>query len=194
TAYSFGDDADELEDYAWYADNSDGELQDVGGKKPNPWGLYDMHGSVAEWVLDGHLDEGYPKFDEKTVSAAKAVVWPTEAYPRLARGGHWDADAEDCRSAARLLSDDEEWKNEDPQLPQSPWWYTTEPSHGVGFRLLRPVSAPAPAEMVKVWEADVDDIRYDVADRLDEGRGALEGVDAELAEAIEQLKQLKAAQ
>jgi len=52
TRYSFGDDESKLGDYAWYRENSDGKTHDVGQKKPNPWGLYDIHGNVREWVQD----------------------------------------------------------------------------------------------------------------------------------------------
>ena len=55
-AYSFGDDANELGDYAWYADNSDGKSHPVGRKKPNAWGLYDMHGNIAEYCQDWYAD------------------------------------------------------------------------------------------------------------------------------------------
>jgi len=58
TAYSFGDEVDKLGEYARYGDNSGGKTKPVGKKKPNAWGLYDMHGNVWEWVQDRYGD--YP--------------------------------------------------------------------------------------------------------------------------------------
>jgi formylglycine-generating enzyme required for sulfatase activity len=66
TRWFFGDDPSKLGDYAWFKDNSDGKSQPVGRKKPNPWGLYDMYGNVAEYVRDEHLEDYYaqgPKVD-----------------------------------------------------------------------------------------------------------------------------------
>ncbi|MEK6246548.1 MAG: formylglycine-generating enzyme family protein, partial [Planctomycetales bacterium] len=90
TAYHFGDDASLLGKYAWYRKNAK-ELPTVGTKKPNAWGLHDMHGSVSEWVLDAYDPDGYGA-REKTVSATAALNWPQKAYPRVVRGGSWSDD------------------------------------------------------------------------------------------------------
>jgi formylglycine-generating enzyme required for sulfatase activity len=188
TAYHFGDDPKELGDYAWFEGNADGTTHRVGEKKPNQYGLYDLHGNVAEWVIDELLDDGYQRFAGKKVKAADAIVWPVKPYPRVVKGGHWDDPADRLRIAARLGSHDEEWKSEDPNLPLSPWWFTSDPARGVGFRLFRPLHEPQRDMKLKFWEADAEDIQADVEARLLEGRGVLGLVDPELPAAILKLK------
>lgn len=189
TAYSFGDDPDDLEDYAWYYDNSDEGPSPVGQKKPNPWGLHDMHGNVAEWCLDEVLEDGYAKFGGKAVKAADALVWPTQLTSRAIRGGSWEDDPENCRSAFRLPSEEDDWKMEDPNLPLSPWWFTSDPTRGVGFRMVRPLTAPADKELKeKFWKADDEETRDGVNNRLQEGRGGMGLVDKDLPAAIDAMK------
>lgn len=134
TVYSFGDDASKLGDYAWYVENAE-KPQPIGKKKPNAWGLYDMHGNVSEWCLDRYVADIYSTFTKGPVKGP--VVLPTAAeYPYVARGGSWDDDADRLRSAARLASN-LEWSVQDPQRPQSIWWHTD--ATFVGFRLVRPL-------------------------------------------------------
>jgi formylglycine-generating enzyme required for sulfatase activity len=109
TEYSFGDSKSELGDYAWYDKNSGKTTHPVGGKKPNAWGLYDMHGNVFEWCHDWYGD--YP---------SGSVTDPTGAASgsyRVARGGSWSLYSDHCRSANRSRS--------------------TPDSRHLGFRVLR---------------------------------------------------------
>jgi formylglycine-generating enzyme required for sulfatase activity len=132
TAYFFGDDPSKLGDYAWYVDNAE-KPQPVGKKKPNPWGLYDMHGNVSEWCLDHYVPDIYSKLAGK-VSVGPVVLPDAKEYPYVARGGSWDDDADRLRSAVRIPSN-LEWSVQDPQRPQSIWWHTD--ATFVGFRIVR---------------------------------------------------------
>jgi len=185
TSYCFcGEES--LDDYAWYSANAEDQLQTVGSKKPNAWGLHDMHGNVAEWILDEY-DEAYYSKVKNDGNALGAVNWPTKLYPRVIRGGCWFDEPAKCRSAARHKSDPE-WRCEDPNLPKSPWWFTEDPTAGVGFRIVRPL-VPMDAEMKKkVWDADIEEIRQDVADRLEEGRGTRSAADSRLPAALQELE------
>ena len=174
TAWSSGADAATLDAVAWFADNADNTTHAVGSKQPNAFGLHDMHGNVAEWVIDQHLDGGYARQAglPQPVAMADAIVWPTQLARRIVRGGAYYDDADRLRSAARRGSDDEPWKESDPNLPLSPWWYTEEPALGVGMRLVRPFTPPPPDAQQRWWKADVESIAADVADRLQQGKGA----------------------
>ena len=150
TAYSFGDDPAQLSDYGWSVDNANFQYQKVGQKKPNPWGLHDMHGNVIEWTLDQYSAKGY--------AAAEGVVedpWsrPKEIYPRVARGGSWYDDADRLRCAARTGSDPQ-WKMQDPQLPKSIWYHTD--AQFLGLRVVRPVEVPPAKEMYEYWNSGLE--------------------------------------
>jgi sulfatase modifying factor 1 len=179
TAFSFGDDAADLDDYAWHYDNSDESYHDVGTKKPNPWGLYDMHGNVAELVLDQYRADAYPALVGETQTADSAINWTTKMFPHVIRGGSWMDEASGQRSAARAETED--WREEDPNLPKSPWWFTDEPALAVGFRLMRPLDRPSDQFLKKAWEIDNPTLEQAVDGRLNEGRGALGLVDPQLA-------------
>ncbi len=152
TVYSFGNSPDAIDDYAWHADNSDFKYQKVGKKKPNPWGLHDMHGNVTEWVIDQYSAETYLNH-----SNAGSVIDPwiksTTPYPHSARGGSWDDFPESLRSAVRRGSD-AAWKMQDPQLPKSIWYLTD--AQFLGFRVVRPLKVESPEALSKYWTNGVE--------------------------------------
>jgi formylglycine-generating enzyme required for sulfatase activity len=114
TRYSFGDGDGQLGDRAWYDGNAGATTHLVGQKRPNAWGLYDMHGNVLEWCADDWHDRysGAPT-DGRSWDDSPRADW------RVLRGGCWYNSASFCRSAGR--------GGYDPSLRGS----------GRGFRLAR---------------------------------------------------------
>ena len=96
TEYCYGDDPQLLGDYAWFADNSDSQTHEVGLKRPNQFGLHDMHGNVWEWCEDDWHGsyQGAPTDGSAWIDANRGLG-------RVLRGGGWDRNAVDCRSAGR---------------------------------------------------------------------------------------------
>ncbi|MBC3784466.1 formylglycine-generating enzyme family protein [Spirosoma utsteinense] len=142
TPYSFGADGTKLGEYAVFTGNSGGAYKKTGTKKPNPFGLFDMHGNVMEWTKDQYIEDYYASVAKGTV---KEPFAPTTAlYPNSVRGGSWDDEPAVLRSAARTPSAPA-WKVLDPQSPKSDWWLTS--ASFVGFRLVRPVKTPTEEEI-----------------------------------------------
>lgn len=146
SAFNFGETADSLDYFAWYEGNSNETYHEVGAKAPNSWGIYDMHGNVAEWTLDEYSGVFY----EGLEGPSSEDPWnpPTRLHPRTVRGGAYDDAPEALRCGARLRSD-LDWKRRDPQIPRSMWWNTDSPF--VGFRIVRPYIQPTEEEQREFW-------------------------------------------
>ncbi|MFN0133477.1 MAG: formylglycine-generating enzyme family protein [Phycisphaerales bacterium] len=108
TAFPFGDSAEALGDYAWFAGNAGNTPHPVGTKKANAWGICDMLGNVREWV-DG--SDGKP----------------------VTKGGSFNDSAEELKPSARVPLK-REWNASDPQVPKSQWWLSDGST--VGFRVV----------------------------------------------------------
>jgi formylglycine-generating enzyme required for sulfatase activity len=134
-----------LDEYAWFKGNSGIEARPagaphaVGSKKPNAWGIHDMHGNVMEWCMDHYVPDAYTRFEKLATGGlvSSPMYKPTEnKWRHTARGGHFKDTPVDLRSAARRKSD-VKWMSADPQEPQSIWWLTNYPI--IGFRVVRPL-------------------------------------------------------
>jgi formylglycine-generating enzyme required for sulfatase activity len=154
TAYYFGDNAAELKDYEWYYENAPNfQYSQVGKKKPNPWGLYDILGNVCEWTMDQYQPDYYKNLAKLGDKASGFWVKSKTPYPHTARGGSYDDDAPALRASARRGSNPD-WKQQDPQLPKSIWYLTD--AKFLGFRIIRPLEIPTAEEMFYYWNNGVE--------------------------------------
>jgi formylglycine-generating enzyme required for sulfatase activity len=106
-----------------------------------------MHGNVMEWTADQFVPDYFTRLGP---NPKDPFVRPQSIYPRTVRGGGWDDDPEQLRSAFRRGSD-ASWKFQDPQLPKSLWYFTDAP--WLGFRIVRPQEVPSVEEMYFYWNS-----------------------------------------
>ncbi|MHC4172637.1 MAG: SUMF1/EgtB/PvdO family nonheme iron enzyme [Planctomycetota bacterium] len=131
TKYSFGNDARKLKAHAWFDGNSSGKTHPVGIKRPNQWGLFDMHGNVSEWCNEFYSEDYYEQSSEKDPKG------PTKGQERVLRGGAWNSSADSCRST---------YRTSDPSIDD-----TCLASDAIGFRCVRnaPHNTSAGEDMTK---------------------------------------------
>ena len=145
SAYSFGNNIKNSGAFAWHKGNSSGTVKRIKLKKPNQYGLYDMHGNAAEWVLDSYDPKAYI---ERTMTVNNPIIIRKNLYPRVVRGGSYKDNAQSLRSASRGFSSSA-WKKRDPQVPKSLWWHTD--ARHVGFRVVRPFATPNKKQQAEYW-------------------------------------------
>lgn len=128
----FGADTDVIADHVIYVANSNGRTQPPSKVKPNPFGLVNMAGNVAEFCLDRYAADAYAACPSD--SPAVDPRGPSRGKSHVVRGGSFKSDAAGVRSAARGFTRTEAWLMTDPQIPKSIWWYSD--SCDVGFRVV----------------------------------------------------------
>ena len=148
---SWQPDEDKLNEYAWHYDNSYEKYHKTGEKAPNPWGLYDLLGNVAEWTLDY-----YQKDYLEALGDQRHNPWmePTRRHSRTVKGGSYDSEPRECNCLNRQKSQ-ARWQARDPQIPKSIWWNTDSPF--VGFRIVRPVQQPGAEAIEAFFESAIKD-------------------------------------
>lgn len=147
--------ANHLDRHAVYAANAGPEPSLLVRRKlPNAWGLFDMQGNAAEWVIEDTAPTGL-------------------RYGHVAMGGNLHSDAKDCQCDSMIRSSSSWWED-DPDVPPSPWWTTSGDGLLTGFRIVAPLMPMSNEEKRIAWEPDSKELLEDVRDRVEQGRGTFD--------------------
>tara|TARA_B100001559_G_scaffold42995_1_gene31785 strand:+ start:300 stop:1214 length:915 start_codon:yes stop_codon:yes gene_type:complete len=142
--YYFGDDINQIDNYAWHKNNSGDKYQKVGLKEPNKWGIYDMLGNVSEWVADSYEEN---IFKSKKLRS-DPFIFNKSKYPKVYRGGSWNDEPDQLLTYKRFYSNSS-LQERDPQIPKSKWWNTDAPN--IGFRIVRVENIDSEPLRNKFW-------------------------------------------
>ena len=164
-----------------------------------------MIGNVSEWTVDAYSADTYKYLHDRQqksgkpantiqpISAIQAVQWPTKDEPGVVRGGNCDNDVTQLRCAARLQSNEKEWNEEDAYFPPSPWWYSSDPTRMIGFRVFRSYQELPASTISNFWNHTSSTVKEVVDIKMRSGRGAVGIVNKALAERVKQEKLRKKA-
>lgn len=126
----FKPDTTGIDSHVIYVNNSDNRSQEPSETRPNPFGLKNMLGNVMEYCEDWYAEDSYESITDGELDPRG----PSEGTEHVVRGGHYNSDAADLRSAARSHTEHDDWLKTDPQNPKSIWWYSDV--KGIGFRVV----------------------------------------------------------
>jgi formylglycine-generating enzyme required for sulfatase activity/nitrate/TMAO reductase-like tetraheme cytochrome c subunit len=128
----FGPDTETITQYAVYVENSGSKTVEPSDVEPNPFGLLNLSGNVWEFVSDFYAPDMYGEYAGQ--GSVRDPKGPAAGEEHVIRGGAYDSDAIELRSANRDYTRTEQWLVTDPQIPKSIWWYSD--SKNVGFRVV----------------------------------------------------------
>lgn len=174
TMYSCGNNSDALREYARFDHVANAVAEGplpVGSLKPNAFGIYDMHGNVAEWVIDQYSADAYQQLNAGDRTAKTVAIFGSDMYPHVIRGGGWMDPATAVRSAARIASS-AALSEFDPDLPPSPHWHASDEARNIGFRVVRSLKPESVETIARFWNPG-EDLALDIEELVSSGRGAI---------------------
>ena len=171
TKWSFGDDPANAGAFCVYENDSRDLPMKVGSKKPNPWGIHDMHGNASEWVLQAKYLRNANK-----IAIVDTTKWKSSERNRdenetfnqmILKGGDWSKSIERCTASSRERGNREFW-DDDPGFPLSVTWTAGEASCRIGFRIVSSLNELPAEEMEAYWSPDTEILVADLRDLANE--------------------------